>query len=193
MISKIKIAAYYFGTLSIIAGLLGIICLYEGRANMFFGTMPVAAISAFLFVVLMRMYDKMKIKALQEAEGIKRIDEQTSMRIAEYGGEHVLIDGNFYTVLRRTFTIILLAGTLFSCDKQKEDTVLYEPQEVLMPSYACPDTLIVMDAPKLSAAMQLVYDGTIDATDYSIDSILHQYCIDAYDYTNKFGSLPKSK
>lgn len=52
----------------------------------------------------------------------------------------------------------------------------FKQGQILLPDYACPDTLIVVDADGLNKGMALVEQGIIDATDYQIDSILHTHC-----------------
>jgi hypothetical protein len=52
----------------------------------------------------------------------------------------------------------------------------YKNGDVLLPSYACVDTLIVLDADGLNADMALIEQGVIDGTDSDIDSILHIHC-----------------
>ena len=61
--------------------------------------------------------------------------------------------------------------------KRKPVSIAYFKQgEMLLPSYACPDTLIVINAIELNKGMALIEQGIIDATDYQIDSLLHTTC-----------------
>ena len=52
----------------------------------------------------------------------------------------------------------------------------FKPGQVILPDYACSDTLIVKDAEGLNIAMGYIEQGIIDATDDCIDSTFHCYC-----------------
>ena len=78
-------------------------------------------------------------------------------------------------------TLIFLAIIIFSfasCENKKEpvNVEYYKAGDILYPSYACPDTLIVVNAIGLNKGMGLIEQGIIDATDWDIDSVLHSNC-----------------
>lgn len=52
----------------------------------------------------------------------------------------------------------------------------FKTGDILLPDYACSDTLIVQDATGLNKDIALIEQGIIDATDSVIDSTLHIYC-----------------
>lgn len=61
--------------------------------------------------------------------------------------------------------------------------------DLLLPDYACPDTLIVTDGEGLSNAIALIEQGIIEATDYAIDSTIHNYAVI---YTKNSGLQPEN-
>lgn len=52
----------------------------------------------------------------------------------------------------------------------------FKTGDTLLPTYACIDTLIVIDAIGLNKGMGLIEQGIIDASDSQIDSVLHKNC-----------------
>lgn len=92
--------------------------------------------------------------------------------------------------MKHTGTIIIAACLAF-CMAQlpgfnvpPEKPVTVEPVhvpyfnegQILEPSYACSDTLVVVDAEGLNRDMGAIEQGLIEATDGEIDSVLHLYC-----------------
>lgn len=82
--------------------------------------------------------------------------------------------------------IIFIIAALCSCShKEKKDPVsvgYFKQGQILLPDYACQDTLIVRDAAGLNKAIAYVeqYNDTLVETDSEIDSLFHVYC----DYYN---------
>jgi hypothetical protein len=60
--------------------------------------------------------------------------------------------------------------------KQPVSVEYFKAGDILYPDYACPDTLVVVNADKLNKDMALIEQGIIDATDGEIDSVLHLSC-----------------
>ncbi|MES2287748.1 MAG: hypothetical protein V4547_18805 [Bacteroidota bacterium] len=90
------------------------------------------------------------------------------------------------TIIINSLVMALGIGFIvFGCSKiHRQEPTIKEPVsieyfkvgQILMPDYACPDTLIVRDAIGLNNGMALIEQGFIDATDYEIDSVLHTHC-----------------
>lgn len=53
----------------------------------------------------------------------------------------------------------------------------FKQGDTLLPDYACPDTLIVIDAAGLNKAIAPIEQGFEDATDGNIAAVMYQYCI----------------
>jgi hypothetical protein len=49
----------------------------------------------------------------------------------------------------------------------------YKNGDILLPDYACSDTLVVIDAEGLNKAL----DASYDIRDEDTDSLFHQYCV----------------
>jgi hypothetical protein len=78
-----------------------------------------------------------------------------------------------------------ITGVFCQRDKLKENFKapgVYNYGEILYPSYACNDTMIVTNAEQLTEAMEL-----IEGTDGEIDSIIHLY---AAPYHINYGLQP---
>jgi len=59
--------------------------------------------------------------------------------------------------------------------------------QILPPSYACPDSLIVTDFRGLNRGIAYIEQGILDAGDYQIDSVFHTFCAP---YTANSGLQP---
>jgi len=73
----------------------------------------------------------------------------------------------------------LFCGVCYSCRDEKRQVVsveYFKNGQILEPDYACPDSMIVVNADKLNKDMALIEQGFIDATDGEIDSIIHLSC-----------------
>lgn len=101
------------------------------------------------------------------------------------------LDRSDKTVISFTALFLLIAVVLvfMACDKwngAKDSSVkasiqpvsvpYFKQGQILYPDYVCPDTLVVFDAEGLNKGMALVEQGFLDASDYQIDSILHENC-----------------
>lgn len=66
--------------------------------------------------------------------------------------------------------------------KQPVPVEYFKQGQILLPDYACPDTLVVIDAPGLNEAMALIEQGIIgdDYGDAAYDSLFHLYCVQYY-------------
>lgn len=53
----------------------------------------------------------------------------------------------------------------------------FTDHQILLPDYACSDTLIVMDAPGLNKAMAYIEQGISWGSDADCDSLIHIYCL----------------
>lgn len=53
----------------------------------------------------------------------------------------------------------------------------FKQGDTLLPDYACPDTLIVIDAAGLNKAIAPIEQGFEDATDGNIAAVMYQFCI----------------
>ena len=84
-------------------------------------------------------------------------------------------------------TLFILGICLVSCmadnwsdnpNKRQEPVNIpyFKDGQILLPDYACADTLVVLDANGLNKAMGYIEQGIVDGTDGDIDSILHIYC-----------------
>lgn len=58
----------------------------------------------------------------------------------------------------------------------------FKSGDTLLPSYVCPDTLIVIDASGLNRAWALQEQGICDYSEYQLDSIYHTYANDPQEY-----------
>jgi len=85
----------------------------------------------------------------------------------------------------KLFTAIALGCLLLATGSKDETAAKRHPVAVnyflqgdtLMPSYACPDTLIVIDAVGLNKSFAYVEQQMDWGTDADIDSLLHQHCL----------------
>ncbi len=76
------------------------------------------------------------------------------------------------------FTIIYFDVNRTHKTKPVPVSVEYFKQgDTLLPDYACPDTLIVIDAAGLNKAIAPIEQGFEDATDGNISTVMYQYCI----------------
>lgn len=76
---------------------------------------------------------------------------------------------------------VFLQFFLMGCnDRQEVRKPVYVPYfnvgDTLYPSYACIDTMIVVDAVGFNKAMGYVEQGIVDASDSQLDSLTHVYC-----------------
>lgn len=80
--------------------------------------------------------------------------------------------------IQLAFLCLCVGGLFNACLKEKKPVSVeyFKPGDTLFPDYACPDTLIVVDAAGLNKGMALIEQGIIDATDQQIDSIIHTHC-----------------
>ena len=84
-----------------------------------------------------------------------------------------------------TAFILSLSGIVFwicseiTGHKQKYPVAVeyFKQGDTLLPDYACPDTLIVIDAAGLNKAIAPIEQGFEDATDGNISAVMYQYCI----------------
>lgn len=63
-------------------------------------------------------------------------------------------------------------------EKEKKPVYVeyFKAGQVLLPDYACPDTLIVVDAVGLNKAFAYVEQDIGWGSDADCDSLIHQYC-----------------
>lgn len=74
--------------------------------------------------------------------------------------------------------LIIACGSFIACKPAAPAPVNYQFKQgqILLPDYVCQDTLIVRDAAGLNNAMLLIDNGTIEATDQNLYSILLKHC-----------------
>jgi len=77
--------------------------------------------------------------------------------------------------MRYLLSIILIFLLSINC-KSNDDKLQFSTGQVLYPDYACPDTLIVLDGPKLTKEMNNLLNNPIYGSDADIDSVLHRSC-----------------
>jgi hypothetical protein len=81
----------------------------------------------------------------------------------------------YTNTLSNLFILSCLIALLIGCSScaggNVSDIEYFKEGEILLPDYACSDTLIVIDAAGLNKGMAL-----IDGTDGEIDSVLHIHC-----------------
>ena len=83
-------------------------------------------------------------------------------------------------------TACLISATYFVAyvkDNEFNDSVkspvnveYFKKGDVLLPDYACSDTMIVVDAIGLNKDIALIEQGIIESSDSEIDSTFHLYC-----------------
>lgn len=91
-----------------------------------------------------------------------------------------------------TISLILFLSKEKQPEKQPASIEYFKQGQILLPDYACNDTLIVRDADGLNKAIAYVeqYNDTLVETDSEIDSLFHVYC-DYYtgSYEDQFTKL----
>lgn len=85
-----------------------------------------------------------------------------------------------YTIETLLFCLLLaVLGSMVSCnkkvDKQPVSIEYFKDGQILLPDYACSDTLIVFDAAGLNKAMGYVEQQIDWGTDADCDSLIHCY------------------
>ena len=84
----------------------------------------------------------------------------------------------FFVTLLPLFIALSIVGIFGKkADKQPVSVEYFKDGQILLPDYACPDTLIVTNADQLNEGMALIEQGIIDATDDQIDSVLHSAAV----------------
>ena len=80
--------------------------------------------------------------------------------------------------MKKLLTSFLITVTIaISCTEKSPVYVEYYKQgEILYPDYACPDTMIVIDAVGLNTAFGYVEQDISWGSDADIDSLIHIYC-----------------
>jgi hypothetical protein len=190
-----KILSYFFGTsaIAILISALVMFLKYKPE-NITFFTLCVGLGYTILFLIFDGIAQRKAYKEHKAKDEAKN-DLCSNLRVENFGGHEILTNGHTYTTLRYRDILpaLLIILTLASCNFQsnaerhfKSDISNIQPapvsieyfkkDQVLMPSYACPDTLIVVNAKRLNNGMAYIEQGFIDATDGQIDSILHSNC-----------------
>lgn len=75
--------------------------------------------------------------------------------------------------------LAVIVFSILSCKGENKEPVYVEyfkNGQVLLPDYACPDTLIVIDAIGLNKAMAYVEQDIYWGSDADCDSLIHIYC-----------------
>jgi len=83
----------------------------------------------------------------------------------------------FIVVYVAILTTIMYCNTGIPHLEDKADnvkqSVTFKSGEIIYPSYACPDTLIVTDGQRLTTEMNLLIADQERGSDFDIDSVLH--------------------
>lgn len=81
--------------------------------------------------------------------------------------------------MKHILLFALIACLFASCRDSKKvvDVEYFKQGQILLPDYACPDTLIVKDAAGLNKAFAYVEQDISWGSDADIDSLIHIYCV----------------